>query len=73
MSAATKPLATIPFPSFAGIDFPRDYPVQIVGDGDVIPLKGRELLVFEIPDTRSAALRFWTEKSGFFSPATSSC
>ena len=46
MSAETKPLATIPFPSFAGIDFPRDYPVQIVGDGDVIPLKGRELLVF---------------------------
>lgn len=50
MSAETKPLATIPFPSFEGIDFPRDYPVEIVDDGDVIPLKGRDLLVIKIPD-----------------------
>ena len=62
MSAATKPLATIPFPSFAGIDFPRDYPVQIVGDGDVIPLKGRELLVFEIPDHAVGSLAFLDRK-----------
>lgn len=58
LSAETKPLATIPFPSFAGIDFPRNYPVQIVGDGDVIPLKGRELLVFEIPDHAVGSLAF---------------
>ncbi|MCD8118409.1 MAG: MBL fold metallo-hydrolase [Lachnospiraceae bacterium] len=50
MSARTKPLATIPYPSFAGIDFPRDYPVQIVTDGDVIDLGGRTLEVFETPD-----------------------
>ncbi|MDO5422874.1 MAG: MBL fold metallo-hydrolase [Eubacteriales bacterium] len=50
MSAATKPLATIPFPSFEGIVFPRDYPVQVISEGDVIRLGGRELEVFEIPD-----------------------
>lgn len=62
LSAETKPLATIPFPSFAGIDFPRNYPVQIVGDGDVIPLKGRELLVFEIPDHAVGSLAFLDRK-----------
>lgn len=50
MTAQTKPLATIPFPSFEGIDFPRDYPVEIVADGDLVPLTGRDLLVIEIPD-----------------------
>jgi glyoxylase-like metal-dependent hydrolase (beta-lactamase superfamily II) len=50
MAAETKPLASIPFPSFDGIDFPRDYPIVIVDDGDIIPIKGRDLLVLKIPD-----------------------
>ena len=50
MSAETRPLATRPFPSFQGIAFPRDYPVEIVDDGDVIPLTGRDLKVIKIPD-----------------------
>lgn len=50
MSAETAPLATVPFPSFEGIDFPRDYPVQIVDDGYVFHLGGRDLEVFKIPD-----------------------
>lgn len=50
MSAETRPLATIPFPSFAGIDFPRDYKVVEVDDGDIVPLRGRDLQVFKIPD-----------------------
>ncbi len=50
MSAATAPLATIPFPSFAGIDFPRDYPKEIVTDGSVIDLGGKTLEIFETPD-----------------------
>ena len=50
MSAATAPLATIPFPSFEGIDFPRDYPKQIVKDGDKIDIGGRTLEVIEMPD-----------------------
>ena len=50
MSSESVPLATLPYPSFDGIVFPRDYAVQIVEDGDTIPLKGRDLLVFKIPD-----------------------
>lgn len=58
MSAQTRPLATVPFPSFAGITFPRDYPVALVGDGDVIPLKGRELQVFLVNDHAVGSLCF---------------
>jgi len=50
MTAASKELATIPFPSFEGIDFPRDYLVEIVKDGDSIDLGGRPLEFIEIPD-----------------------
>ena len=50
MSAATVPLATKPFPSFAGIHFPKDYAIKIVGDGFVYDLGGRTLEVIEIPD-----------------------
>ena len=50
MAAESADRATVPFPSFAGIDFPKNYPIQTVSDGDVIPLKGRELEIFKIPD-----------------------
>lgn len=50
MAEESVPLATIPFPSFEGVEFPRDYAVKVVGDGEVIPLAGRDLLVFKIPD-----------------------
>lgn len=43
--------ASIPYPSFDGITFPApDYPKTVVGDGDIIPLKGRELEIFRIGD-----------------------
>ncbi len=42
--------AAIPYPSFDGIVFPRDYEVQVVGDNGIIPLKGRELETFRIGD-----------------------
>lgn len=59
MSAATAPLATIPFPSFEGVRFPRDYEVVIVKDGDVINLGGnRSLEVFEIPDHAVGSIAF---------------
>lgn len=64
LSAETLPLATIPFPSFEGITFPRDYPVKIVGDGDIIPLKGRELKVFLVNDHAVGSLCFLDEKEG---------
>lgn len=62
MSAETRPLATRPFPSFQGIEFPRDYPVEIVDDGDVIPLAGRDLKVIKIPDHAVGSLVFLDEK-----------
>lgn len=64
MSPQTYPLATIPFPSFEGITFPRDYPVKLVGDGDIIPLKGRELKVFLVNDHAVGSLCFLDEKEG---------
>ena len=63
MSLETRELATRPFPSFSGIDFPRDYPVQEVTDGDVIPLRGRDLRVFFIPDHAVGSLAFLDEKA----------
>lgn len=50
LTAKAYEAATMPFESFAGIRFPRDYPVQLVKTGDVIPLPGRPLEVFELPD-----------------------
>ena len=63
MSRETRELATRPVPSFSGIDFPRDYPVQEVTDGDVIPLLGRDLRVFFIPDHAVGSLAFLDEKA----------
>lgn len=73
MSAETLPLATQPFPSFEGIVFPRDYAVEIVHDGDVIPLAGRDLLVIQIPDHAVGSLAFLDGRERILSPATSSC
>lgn len=42
--------AAIPYPSFDGITFPRDYAVQTVDDGFTVPLEGRELEIFCIGD-----------------------
>lgn len=62
MSAATYPLATRPFPSFSGINFPRDYKVEIIGDGFVFDLGGRTLETFEIPDHAVGSLAFLDRK-----------
>ncbi|MCD8330227.1 MAG: MBL fold metallo-hydrolase [Lachnospiraceae bacterium] len=56
MSEPCVPLATIPFPSFQGMDFPRDYPITVVEDGGIIPLKGRELQAFYIPDHAESSM-----------------
>jgi len=50
MTEETAALATIPFPSFAGIDFPRDYEKRIVRDGDILDLGDRPLEMLFIPD-----------------------
>lgn len=62
MSQAAVPLATIPFPSFEGIDFPRDYPITVVPDGGTVPLKGRDLLALSIPDHAESSLVFLDRK-----------
>ncbi len=43
-------LAAIPYKSFEGIEFPRDYEAVVVGDGQVIDLKGRPLTIYKIGD-----------------------
>ena len=50
MSEVSAPLATLPFPSFAGIDFPRDYPIRTVRGGDTVKLRGRDLQIFDLHD-----------------------
>lgn len=50
MSAGTAERATIPYPSFAGLAFPRDYPRTIVTDGYKIQLGNREIEVMVVPN-----------------------
>jgi glyoxylase-like metal-dependent hydrolase (beta-lactamase superfamily II) len=50
MSAGTAEKATIPYPSFAGMNFPRNYPKVIVEDGYKIQLGNREIEVLLIPN-----------------------
>lgn len=62
MSADSAANATIPYPSFSGINFPRDYPVQTVGDGYVFDLGGRTLEVFEIPNHTAGGIALLDRK-----------
>ncbi|MBE6017221.1 MAG: MBL fold metallo-hydrolase [Lachnospiraceae bacterium] len=56
--------ATIPYPSFDGIDFHADeYERVVVHDGDIIPLKGRELEVIEIQDHAPSSLMVLDRKN----------
>jgi glyoxylase-like metal-dependent hydrolase (beta-lactamase superfamily II) len=50
MSEKTREKATIPFQSFSGMDFPRNYPIQVIGDGYKFQLGNREVEVFVIPN-----------------------
>jgi glyoxylase-like metal-dependent hydrolase (beta-lactamase superfamily II) len=64
MSKLTAKYATIPFQSFSGIDFHADeYERVVVGDGDIIPLKGRELLVIDIADHAPGSLMYLDRKN----------
>jgi len=56
MSESAVPLATIPFPSFSGMDFPKDYPITVVLDGGQIPLKERDIQAFYIPDHAESSM-----------------
>lgn len=62
MSAATKPLATRPFPSFSGIAFPRDYPIQVIDEGYVFHLGGRDLETYAVHNHAVGSLMFLDRK-----------
>lgn len=42
--------ATIPYASFDGIEFPRNYPVVVIKEGYTFDLGGRSLEVLEVPN-----------------------
>jgi glyoxylase-like metal-dependent hydrolase (beta-lactamase superfamily II) len=62
MSAETEPLRTIPFKSFEGIEFPRDYKVQVIDEGYEFHLGNRDLVTFKIPDHAVGSLAFLDRK-----------
>ena len=64
MSRETSRLATIPFPSFQGIEFSRDYPVEVIEEGYCFNLGGRELLTFTMPDHAPGSLAFLDRREG---------
>ena len=63
MAEESVDLAAIAYPSFYGIEFPRDYTVRVVSDGDIIPLRGRDLAVFKIPDHAPGSIALLDRKA----------
>jgi glyoxylase-like metal-dependent hydrolase (beta-lactamase superfamily II) len=62
MSAKTAEKATTPFPSFAGVSFPKDYPHVIVADGFKFQLGAREIEVFLIPNHTAGGTAYLDRK-----------
>lgn len=62
MSAKALEIAKIPYPSKASLDYPLDYPVTVVGDGDTIDLGNRVLEVIEIPAHAPSSIAFLDRK-----------
>ncbi len=56
LSYESLPLVTRPFPSFKDVSFPRNYNTHVVGDGDKIPLPGRELEIIKIADHAAGSI-----------------
>jgi len=62
MSAEAAEIAKTPYPSKAALDYPLDYPVTIVGDGDKIDLGNRNLEIIEIPAHAPSSIAFLDRK-----------
>jgi glyoxylase-like metal-dependent hydrolase (beta-lactamase superfamily II) len=62
MSAKALEIAKIPYPSKAALDYPLDYPVTVVGDGDTIDLGNRALEVLKIPAHAPSSIAFLDRK-----------
>lgn len=54
MTKESIPYATVPYDSFQGISFPRDYPVITVNDGYKLNLGNRELTILTVPHPNHA-------------------
>lgn len=58
MSKETYELRTLPFPSFSGIHFPRDYKVELISDGYTFHLGGRDLETISLKNHAVGSLAF---------------
>lgn len=63
MSPLCVKYATVPFPSFEGIDFhPDSYERIAVKEGEMVPLKGRELEAIQICDHTKTSMMYLDRK-----------
>lgn len=62
MSAKALEIAKIPYPSKVSLNYPLDYPVTIIGDGDTINLGNRTLEILEIPAHAPSSVAFLDRK-----------
>jgi hydroxyacylglutathione hydrolase len=62
MSAKALEVAKTPYPSKSSLNYPLDYLVTVVGEGDTIDLGGRVLEVFEIPAHAPSSVAFLDRK-----------
>ncbi len=63
MSQGTAEKATIPYPSFKGVSFPRDYPTTIVTDGYTFHLGNRNVVVLVIGNHTNGGTAYLDAKS----------
>lgn len=66
MTQACKDAVTSPDYRYAylnDLDIPRDYPIHVVSDGDIIDLGGRELEVFAVPDHAAGSMMLLDRKN----------
>jgi len=63
MSAQALEIAKTPYPSLDASKYRTDYPVTVVGDGDMINLGNRALEVLEIPAHAPSSIAFLDRKA----------
>ena len=66
MSAEAYPARMSPNRSFAGLEFPDDYPVEIIDEGYVFHLGGRDVEVYKFSDHSPGSLAFLDKKTRIF-------
>lgn len=66
MSKEAYPARCNPNRSFAGLAFPDDYPVEIIDEGHVFHLGGRDVEVYKFSDHSPGSLAFLDRKARLF-------